>query len=336
MSEKIYGRKPVLEAIRSGQRGITRVYLLQGSRDNALDQIETHAKARNIPVSLETRHRMDTMAPNQNHQGVIAVAEDFKYADLQDVLDIARDKKEPAFILLLDEIEDPHNLGAIIRSADAAGVHGVVIPKNRAAEVNSTVLKSSAGASEHMTTVRVSNLNDAIGKLKEAGVWVVGTDIEATKYHYEYDYRQPVAIIIGNEGRGLRRLVKENCDELVKIPMAGKMSSLNASVASALMLFEVVRQREWKVGTPFAAPTAQPQTPPLVSSSSWGDEAPVRVETPTVYLEEPAPPERDFFRSGPDPDLKTPDEGGPQGDVTSDKTPSSDSPGNNKGGGFHW
>ncbi len=336
MSEKIYGRKPVLEAIRSGQRGITRVYLLQGSRDNALDQIETHAKARNIPVSLETRHRMDTMAPNQNHQGVIAVAEDFKYADLQDVLDIARDKKEPAFILLLDEIEDPHNLGAIIRSADAAGVHGVVIPKNRAVGVNATVLKSSAGASEHVTTVQIANLNDAIKKLKEAGVWVVGTDIDTNKNFYEYDYRQPVAIIIGNEGRGLRRLVKENCDELVKIPMAGKMSSLNASVASALMLFEVTRQREWQTQPPVTPQPVMPPPPPRVFSPSWDSETPVRVETPTVYLEEPNPPERDFFRSGPDPGLKAPDEGGPQGDVTSDETPSSDSPGNNKGGGFHW
>jgi 23S rRNA (guanosine2251-2'-O)-methyltransferase len=279
---------------------------------------------------------MDTLSANQNHQGVIAVADDFHYADLQDVLDIARDKKEPAFILLLDEIEDPHNLGAIIRSADAAGVHGVVIPKNRAVGVNSTVLKSSAGASEYVTTVQIANLNDAIKKLKEAGVWVVGTDIDATKYHYEYDYRQPVAIVIGNEGRGLRRLVKENCDELVKIPMAGKMSSLNASVASALMLFEVTRQREWKVGSLVTQPPPPPVTPPpYVSPSSWGEESPIRVETPIVYLEEPTPPERDFFRSGPDSAAETPNEGGPQGQMNTTNEPN-DTPGNNKGGGFHW
>ena len=333
MSEKIYGRKPVLEAIRSGQRAISHIYLLQGSRDATFDQVEMHAKARSIPVSLETRHRMDILAANENHQGVIAVIDDFKYADLQDILDTARDKNEPVFVLLLDEIEDPHNLGAIIRSADAAGVHGVVIPKNRAVEINATVLKSSAGASEHVTTVRIANLNDTIKKLKEAGVWIVGTDVEATKYFYEYDYRQPIAIVIGNEGRGLRRLVKENCDELVKIPMAGKMSSLNASVASALMLFEVTRQRKWKVNLPVTQSSVM--NPPISSTPAW-DYVP-----PAVYSSQPpiesslAPPERDFFRSGPDSASETPSEGGPQGDVNSiDVKP--EEPGNNKGGGFHW
>ena len=331
MSEKIYGRKPVLEAIRSGQRAISRVYLLQGSRDSVLDQVEMHAKARSIPISLETRHRMDTLAAQENHQGVIAVVDDFKYADLQDVLDTARDKNQPVFVLLLDEIEDPHNLGAIIRSADAAGVHGVVIPKNRAAEVNATVLKSSAGASEHVTTVRVANINDTIKKLKEAGVWVVGTDVEATKYFYEYDYRQPVAIVIGNEGRGLRRLVKENCDELVKIPMAGKMSSLNASVASALLLFEVTRQREWKVGS------AVTQTPiaPLPPASNWDYVPPAVYSSPTPLESSLAPPEKDFFRSGPDSAFETPSEGSPE-EMKPIEVEPEDAPGNNKGGGFHW
>jgi 23S rRNA (guanosine2251-2'-O)-methyltransferase len=331
MSEKIYGRKPVLEAIRSGQRAISRVYLLQGSRDAVLDQVEMHAKARSIPVSLETRHRMDTLAAQENHQGVIAVVDDFKYADLQDVLDTARDKNEPVFVMLLDEIEDPHNLGAIIRSADAAGVHGVVIPKNRAAEVNATVLKSSAGASEHVTTVRVANINDTIKKLKEAGVWVVGTDVEATKYFYEYDYRQPVAIVIGNEGRGLRRLVKENCDELVKIPMAGKMSSLNASVASALLLFEVTRQREWKVGLPISAPPAQAAP----STQAWDYVPPTVFSPPTPLEASLAPPEREFFRSGPDSAFETPSEGSPE-EMKPIEVEPEDAPGNNKGGGFHW
>ena len=329
MSEKIYGRKPVLEAIRSENRNISRVVLLQGSRDSTLDQIEMHAKARSIPIGFESRHRMDALAGTEHHQGVIAVAEDFKYADLEDIYDAARDKKEPVFVLLLDEIEDPHNLGAIIRSADAAGVHGVVIPKNRAAEVNATVLKASAGASEHVTTVKVANLNDTIKKLKEANVWVVGTDIDATKNFYEYDYRQPIAIVIGNEGRGLRRLVKENCDELVKIPMAGKMASLNASVASALLLFEVVRQREWKTGAA-AAPLPTPPVP--FSNPSWG-----YTPTPTGSADPHgsglAPPEKDFFRSGPDSAVETPSEGHSQGQI--DPNPA-DIPGNNKGGGFHW
>jgi 23S rRNA (guanosine2251-2'-O)-methyltransferase len=316
MSEKIYGRKPVLEAIRSGNRAITHVYLLQGSRDGVLDQIESHAKARGIPIDLETRHRMDTMAGNDNHQGVIAVAENYQYADLQDLLDIARDKNEPAFILLLDEIEDPQNLGAILRSADAAGVHGVVIPKHRAAEVNATVLKASAGAAEHVNTVKMTNLNEAIRKLKEANVWVVGTDGAAEKNFYDYDYRQPVALIIGNEGNGLRRLVKENCDELVKIPMAGKMSSLNASVAAALMLFEVTRQRRWGLGL-------ASKEPPL---SSYG-----------VGLS----PEKDFFRSGPGPAVETPGEGPiPRFDISPsdnlEENPTQEPPGNKKGGGFKW
>jgi 23S rRNA (guanosine2251-2'-O)-methyltransferase len=315
MSEKIYGRKPVIEVLRSGNRTVTRVYLMQGSRDGILNQIEAHATAKGIPITLETRHRMDTMAGNDKHQGAIAVAEEYKYADLPDLLDIARGKNETAFILLLDEIEDPHNLGAILRSADAAGVHGVVIPKNRAVEVNSTVIKASAGAAEHMTTVKVTNLNDAIKKLKDANVWIVGADGEASKNFYDYDYRQPVAIVIGNEGKGLRRLVRENCDEIVKIPMAGKMSSLNASVAAAMLMFEVARQRKWGM-----SPSAHD---PPVSSYGMGFS-----------------PEKDFFRSGPDPAPETPGEGRPQTfDVSpSDKVEegSQDAPGTNKGGGFKW
>ncbi len=315
MSEKIYGRKPVLEAMRSGNRAITRVYLMQGSRDGILNQIEAHAKAKGITITLETRHRMDTMAGNDKHQGAIAVAEDYKYSDLQDILDIAKNRNEPAFILLLDEIEDPHNLGAIIRSADAAGVHGVVIPKNRAVEINATVIKTSAGAAEHVQTVKVTNLNDTIKNLKEANVWVVGADGTAEKNFFEYDFRQPVALVIGNEGKGIRRLVKENCDELVKIPMAGKMSSLNASVASALLLFEVTRQRKWGIISP-------------------------RIEPPPSSYGMGLSPERDFFRSGPDPALQTPDSGpAPTFDISPsdhlDDSPTNP-PGANKGGGFKW
>lgn len=315
MSEKIYGRKPVLETIRSGKRAVERVYLMQGSRDEVLNQIEAHAKAKGIPINLETRHRMDTMAATDKHQGVIAVVENFQYSDLQDLLDISKQKNEPAFILLLDEIEDPHNLGAILRSAEAAGVHGVVIPKHRAAEVNATVIKASAGAAEHVATVKVTNMNETIKRLKDANVWVVGTDDEATKNFYDYDFRQSVALIIGNEGQGLRRLVKENCDELVKIPMAGKMSSLNASVAAGLVLFEVTRQRSWGLGP-------ATKEPPL---SSYG-----------VGLS----PEKDFFRSGPDPAPQAPGEGIAQ---RFDISPSdnlednpADPPGANKGGGFKW
>jgi 23S rRNA (guanosine2251-2'-O)-methyltransferase len=310
MSEKIYGRKPVLETLRSGNRAVTRLYLLQGSRDGVVDQIEAHAKARGIPVHAETRHHMDTLAGSDKHQGVIAVAEDYAYADLQDLMDAARIRNEAPFILLLDGIEDPHNLGAILRSADAAGVHGVVIPKHRAAEVNATVVKASAGAAGHVNTVKATNLNDSIQRLKEAGVWIVGTDLEGARNFYDYDYRQPVALVIGNEGSGLRRLVKENCDELVKIPMAGKMSSLNASVAAALVLFEVARQRRWGLPPPGRGPRA-----------SAGPAAPGL--------------ERDFFRPGPDPALEAPDEGLAPGTGLNpvDAPPP---PGSDKGGGFRW
>jgi 23S rRNA (guanosine2251-2'-O)-methyltransferase len=353
MNEKIYGRKPVLEAIRSGARAISRIYLMQGSRDEILHQIETHANARGIPLGFETRHRMDTMAGGANHQGVIAVAEAFHYADLEDIFQAARSKNEPVFTILLDEIEDPQNLGAIIRSADAAGVHGVVIPKHHAAEVNATVIKASAGAAEHVTTVKTTNLNDTIRKLKEAGVWVVGAAGEAAKDFFEYDYRQPVALVIGNEGKGLRRLVRGNCDELVKIPMAGKMSSLNASVASALLLFEVARQRRWKKAAPppAAAPSsfspgygndsASPSAPADELASYLGSSMP----TSPSFEPSPSPPvERDFFRSSPDPAAETPGEGLAQEidlspwEKLEDSLggPPSDPPGNNKGGGFKW
>ncbi len=348
MSEKIYGRNPVLEAIRSGSRGVNRIFLMQGSRDGVLNQIEAHAKAKGIPITIETRHRLDTLAGTDKHQGVLAVVEDFQYASLQDVLDIAKKKNENPFLLLLDEIEDPHNLGAILRSADAAGVHGVVIPKNRAAEVNATVVKASAGAAEHIPTVKVTNLNETIRELKEGNVWVVGTDGEASKNFYEYDYKSPVAIVIGNEGRGLRRLVAENCDELVKIPMAGKMSSLNASVAAALLLFEVIRQRDWGKGLengekPVVVPpaygsfhsipvTLQPEipTPAYVPP----EPRPTIVSSPPDFY---SPPERQFFRSGPDPVTETPVEG-PSSvlDPDSSLEEGDETPGNDKGGGFRW
>jgi 23S rRNA (guanosine2251-2'-O)-methyltransferase len=331
MSEKIYGRNPVLEAIRSGNRAVNHIFLMQGSRDGVLNQIEAHAKAKGIPIGIETRHRLDTLAGTDKHQGVLAVVEDFQYANLQDVLDIAQKKKENPFILLLDEIEDPHNLGAILRSADAAGAHGAVIPKNRAVEVNSTVLKASAGAAEHIPTVKVTNLNETIRELKEANVWVVGADGDASKNFYEYDYKSPVAIVIGNEGRGLRRLVAENCDELVKIPMAGKMSSLNASVAAALLLFEVARQRHWGQG--IKADSAMGIFPDSTTTYALPEPNPLIVSTPPDFY---SPPERQFFRPGPDPALETPVEGPPPVLNPEPSDGLDETPGNDKGGGFRW
>jgi 23S rRNA (guanosine2251-2'-O)-methyltransferase len=248
MSEILYGRRPVLEALRSGLRKFHKVYLMKGGRDEVLTQIEAHVSALGISSFYETRHKLDVMAGNDKHQGVVAILESRKYAGLSDLTDAARAKGEPLFAVLLDEIEDPQNLGAILRCADAAGAHGVVIPKNRSAEVTPAVVKASAGAAEHVLTIKITNLNDAIRKLKEAGAWVYGADREGDRPFYEADFKRPCVIVIGNEGKGLRRLVKENCDERVSIPMYGKVASLNASVSAAILMFEVVRQRKWKMG----------------------------------------------------------------------------------------
>ena len=184
------------------------------------------------------------MAQTENHQGVIAIVPPFEYCDVDDILKEAKNRNENPFILILDGIEDPHNLGAIIRTAETAGVHGIIIPKRRSASVNSTVNKVSAGAVEYMKVARVNNINDTIRYLKDNGVWIIGTDINASKYYYEEDFKGSIAIVIGSEGFGMNRLVKENCDLLVKIPMKGKITSLNASVSAGITIYEVVKQRK--------------------------------------------------------------------------------------------
>ncbi len=329
MSETLYGRRPVLEALRSGARPVIKVYLMKGGRDESLEQIEAHLNARGIPCFYETRHKLDGLAGCDKHQGVVAILESRKYSDLSDLLETGREKNEPLFALLLDEITDPQNLGAIFRNADAAGVHGIVIPKNRSADLTPAAVKASAGAAEHVLTIKVSNLSEAIRKLKDEGAWVYGADAEGERPFFEADFKRPCAIVIGSEGKGLRRLVRENCDELVKIPMEGKIASLNASVASALILFEVLRQRKWGLSTVSYRLLAANQTSivyPFYSGALNPPEA-------TAY----SPPEKDFFRPGPDPAFKTPAEG-----LASpiDSNPSNDQkdnlPGNQKGGGFRW
>lgn len=331
MSEILYGRRPVLEALRGGQRPVLKVYLMKGARDDVFTQVEAQVQARGIPCFYESRHKLDVMAKTDKHQGVVAVLESRRYADLQDLLEGPARKGEPLFAILLDEVEDPQNLGAILRSADATGVHGVVIPKDRSADLTPAAVKASAGAAEHVMTVKVSNLNDAIRKIKDSGAWVYGADMDGRPFH-EADLRRPCALVIGSEGKGLRRLVRENCDEILSIPMRGKVASLNASVSAALLMYEVVRQRSWKI------PGSAPAPLPIPSSSlySYPPTTPTWVDTPppTPSMGEP-PPDRSFFRSGPDPAPEAPVEG-PDEALKPEAPPPDQPPGNDKGGHFQW
>ncbi|MBR3153118.1 MAG: 23S rRNA (guanosine(2251)-2'-O)-methyltransferase RlmB [Clostridia bacterium] len=246
-SDEVYddiveGRNSVFELLNS-DRDINKIFVQAGEKHGAIFKIIALAKEKKIVISEAEKSKLDMMSKTKNHQGVIAVVPPFNYVEVEDILDVSKEKNEDSFILILDGIEDPHNLGAIIRTAETAGVHGIIIPKRRAAQVNSTVAKVSAGAVEHVKIARVNNLNDAISKLKDNGVWVYGTDGEADTYYYDMDLKGNVAIVIGSEGFGMSRLVRENCDGLVKIPMKGKVTSLNASVSAGIVVYEVVKQR---------------------------------------------------------------------------------------------
>jgi len=196
-----------------------------------------------IPVKETDKERFAELAGDTLAQGIIAIIDSYQYAEIEEILAVAQQKNESPFILILDEIEDPHNLGALIRSAECAGIHGIVIPLHNAASVNSTVTKTSAGATAHLPIARVTNIAQTMDELKKAGVWIVGTEMESDILYDEHDYRGSLALVIGNEGKGMRRLVKEKCDFLVKIPMHGKIESLNASVAGALVMFEAAKIR---------------------------------------------------------------------------------------------
>jgi len=238
----IAGRKPVIEALNAGTP-VEKIYILRGTHGEPIDAIRQLARQKNIVCSEADKNLIDKFARDTTSQGVVAIVGTKEYADIDEILSIAATKNEKAFILLFDEIEDPHNLGALIRTAVCLGAHGGVIPKHNAAPVNETVAKTSAGASAHFPIAKVTNLTATIEELKEKGVWVVGTDAGAEKNFTEIDYSMPIALVIGNEGKGIRRLVKEKCDFLVRIPMAGSFDSLNASVAGALVMYEVFRKR---------------------------------------------------------------------------------------------
>lgn len=240
--DQVEGRNSVLELLES-DKDINKIYITKGEKQGSINKIIGRAKGKGIVLVEVDKSKLDEMSQTGNHQGVIAIVPPFEYCEVEDILDEAKNKNEQPFILILDGIEDPHNLGAIIRTAETAGVHGVIIPKRRAASVNSTVNKVSAGAVEHMKIARVNNINDTIQFLKDNGLWIIGTDGKAENYYYEQDLTGPIALVIGSEGYGMNRLVSENCDILVKIPMNGKITSLNASVSAGIVTYEIVKQR---------------------------------------------------------------------------------------------
>lgn len=247
MNEKIYhdqveGRNAVLELLESG-KDINKIFITKGERHGSINKIISIAKENKVILVEKEKRQMEEMAQMQNYQGVIALVPPYEYCEIEDILQEAKQREEDPFVLILDGIEDPHNLGSIIRTAETAGVHGVIIPKRRAASVNSTVNKVSAGAVQHMKIARVTNISDTIEQLKKEGLWICGTDINTSTYYYDQDLTGAIGIVIGNEGNGMGQKVKKNCDFLVKIPMKGKVDSLNASVSTGIIIYEAMKQR---------------------------------------------------------------------------------------------
>ena len=238
----IEGRNAVIEALRAGT-AIDKIFLARGETDAALGHIASAARDKGVVGVEADRRKRDGMSRTHAHQGVIALAAVREYASVEDILSAAREREEPPLIVVCDELSDPHNLGAVIRTAEGAGAHGVIIPKRRSAGLTAIVAKTSAGAVSHIPVARVANLTACLKQLKESGVWVFGTDASGDKLLYEADLKGPAAIVIGSEGAGMGRLVAENCDFLVRIPLNGKINSLNASAAAAVLLYEAVRQR---------------------------------------------------------------------------------------------
>lgn len=243
--DQVEGRNSVLELLES-EKDINKIFISKGDRQGSINKIIGKARDNKVVIVEVDKKKLDEMSQTGNHQGVIAIVPPFEYCDVDDILNVAKEKNEDPFIIILDGIEDPHNLGAIIRTAETAGAHGVIIPKRRAVGVNSTVNKSSAGAVEYMKVARVNNITETMNYLKEQGLWIIGTDIDTDKYYYNQDMTGPIAIVIGSEGFGMSRLVKENCDILVKIPMKGNITSLNASVSAGIVMYEIVKQKNKK------------------------------------------------------------------------------------------
>lgn len=240
--DQLEGRNSIIELLKSG-KDINKLYVQKGDRKGSINEIIRMAKEKKVVIVETEKNKLDQMSTTNNHQGVIAIVPPFEYCDVDDILEVAKSKNEKPFIIILDGIEDNHNLGSIIRTAECSGVHGIIIPKRRSALVNATTNKTSAGAVEYMKVARVNNLTETIKYLQENDVWIYGTDMEAKSFYDEQKYNSGVGIVIGSEGFGMSRLVKENCDFLIKIPMKGKVNSLNASVSAGIVMYEVMRQR---------------------------------------------------------------------------------------------
>ena len=240
--EMIAGKNPVLEALRSG-REINKLWIAEGVKKAGINELLDLARERGVLVQFVPKKKVDQLT-DANHQGIVASVAAYKYAELDDLFNAASAKNEDPFFIILDELEDPHNLGSIMRTADAIGVHGIIIPKRRAVGLTAVVAKASTGAIEHVPVVRVTNLAQTVDELKERGVWIAGTDAKGSSDYRNMDATLPLAIIIGSEGRGMSRLLKDKCDFLYHLPMIGHVNSLNASVAAALLMYEVYRKRQ--------------------------------------------------------------------------------------------
>lgn len=249
MSGQIEGRNPVLEALRSG-REINKLLVAKGSREGSIREVLSVAREAGVIIQEVDRQRLDTLAPDRNHQGVIAMVAAHAYVEVDDILAKAAAAGEDPFVLVLDGIEDPQNLGSLLRTADAAGIHGIIIPERRAAGLTETVAKVSAGAIEYVPVARVTNTVRTLEELKERGLWVVGTHQGSKELYYEAKLTGPLAVVIGSEGKGIGRLVAEKCDFMVRLPMLGRVTSLNAAVAGAILVYEIRKQREQGKGHP--------------------------------------------------------------------------------------
>lgn len=240
-SELLGGKNPVVEALRSG-RELNKVWVAEGINKKSIGEILSLAREAKVIVQYVPKQKLDGML-DSNHQGIIASVAAYEYAELDDIFELAAKRQEDPLILILDELEDPHNLGSILRTADAAGVHGVIIPRRRSVGLTAVVAKASTGAIEYVPVVRVNNLSQTVEQLKERGIWVAGTDAKGSSDYRTMDATLPLAIIIGSEGKGMSRILKEKCDFLYHLPMLGKVTSLNASVAASLLMYEVLRKR---------------------------------------------------------------------------------------------
>lgn len=239
--EMIAGKNPVLEALRSG-REMNKLWIAEGVKKTGVQELMDLAKEQGVLVQFVPKQKIDKLA--ENHQGIVASVAAYDYAQLDDLFEVAKAKNEDPFFLILDELEDPHNLGSIMRTADAIGAHGIIIPKRRAVGLTAVVAKASTGAIEHVPVVRVTNLAQTVDELKERGVWIAGTDAKGSADYRKMDATLPLALIIGSEGKGMSRLLKDKCDFLYHLPMVGHVTSLNASVAAALLMYEVYRKRQ--------------------------------------------------------------------------------------------